>query len=108
MLAYMRAYLLILCTCIGFTTFASDDVEEIGEVWINGESFYKSIRHKKKSTLYFDHWTPFASQFLKDEEYYVALHLDESFDPLPKDEFQLPSLQTLAAIQNKEVTKKYL
>ena len=102
----MRDYLLIVFVLIGTSVFASDD-EVKEEVWIDGDSFYKSIGHKKKSTIYFKQWSGYVDQFLEDENYYVALQLDESFDPLPKDGVALPSLTTLAAISDKGLKKDY-
>ncbi|WP_420576333.1 serine hydrolase domain-containing protein [Ekhidna sp.] len=102
----MRDYLLIVFALIGTSVFASDD-EVKEEVWIDGDSFYKSIGHKKKSTIYFKQWSGYVGQFLEDENYYVALQLDEFFDPLPKDGVALPSLTTLAAISDKGLKKDY-
>ncbi|MEQ8626579.1 serine hydrolase [Ekhidna sp.] len=102
----MRGYLLIVFVFIGTSAFASDnEVKE--EVWIDGDSFYKSIRHTKKSTIYFKKWSGYVDQFLKDENYYVALQLDDQFDPLPKDVIELPSLATIAAIGDDELKKDY-
>ena len=102
----MRGYLLIVFVFIGTSAFASDnEVKE--EVWIDGDSFYKSIRHTKKSTIYFKEWSGYVDQFLKDENYYVALQLDDQFDPLPKDAIELPSLATIAAIGDDELKKDY-
>lgn len=106
MLPFMRGYLVLVFVLIGISTFASD-TETNDEVWIDGDSFYKSIRHKKKSTIYFQNWSGYVNQFLEDESYYVAIQLDRSFDPLPMDAIKLPSLATLAAIGDDEIRKDY-
>ncbi|MEP1035609.1 serine hydrolase [Ekhidna sp.] len=94
--------LVFMCSSI----FAMD--AEINEgVWIDGSSFYKSIKHKKKSTIYFSDWSPYVDQFLKDEDYYVALQLNVSFDPLPNDGINLPSLTTVAAIADRNLRHNY-
>ncbi|WP_462254349.1 serine hydrolase domain-containing protein [Ekhidna sp.] len=103
---YMRDYLLAVCTLLSTSLFALDG--EINEgVWIDGDSFYESIKHKKRSTIYFSDWSVHADQFLKDENYFVALQLNERFDPLPNDKISLPSLSTIAAIGDKELRKAY-
>ena len=81
---------------------------EISEgVWIDGSSFYKSIKHRKRSTIYFNDWTGYVDQFLKDEDYYVALQLNEGFDPLPNDNLIVPTLRTIAAMSNKASRSEY-
>lgn len=81
---------------------------EINEgVWIDGSSFYTSIKHRKSSTIYFTEWSGYIDQFLKDDDYYVALQLNESFDPLPKDDIQLLSLRTIAAIADENLRLEY-
>ena len=102
----MRDYLLIVFVLFGTFVFASDD-EVKEEVWLDGDSFYKSIRHKKKSTIYFREWSGYVDQFLKDENYYVALQLDDRFNPLPNDVIELPSLATIAAIGDDDLKKDY-
>lgn len=106
MLPFMRGYLLIVLVLLSISTFASD-VESNEEVWIDGDSFYTSIRHKKKSTIYFQQWSGYISQFLADENYFVALQLDKDFDALPNDGIDLPSLATLAAISDEDLKKDY-
>ncbi|MEP0984575.1 serine hydrolase [Ekhidna sp.] len=102
----MKSYIRILFLLISTSVF-STGVEINEGVWINGDSFYKSIKHKKKSTIYFAEWSPFADQFLKDEDYYVAIQLTNRFDPLPNDDIELPSLKTLAAVSNDDLIKDY-
>ncbi len=98
----LRLVLAFMCSSV----FAMD--AEISEgVWIDGSSFYKSIKHKKKSTIYFQDWSVFVEQFLRDKDYYVALQLDQHFDPFPNDEIALPSIATLAAIENKDLRVDY-
>ncbi|WP_436517953.1 serine hydrolase domain-containing protein [Ekhidna sp. To15] len=94
----MKALSLVLVfTCSSI--FAMD--AEINEgVWIDGSSFYKSIKHRKRSTIYFSNWSGYIDEFLKDEDYYVALQLNESFDPIPKDDVQVLSLNTITAISD--------
>ncbi|MEQ9007091.1 MAG: hypothetical protein RLP12_04340, partial [Ekhidna sp.] len=102
----MRGYLVLVFVLLSmFTTASNPELKE--EVWIDGDSFYKSIGHKKKSTIYFRTWSGYVSQFLEDDSYYVAMQLDQSFDPLPKDAIELPSLATLAAIGDDELRKNY-
>jgi len=84
------------------------EVELVNEVWIDGSSFYKSISHKKQSTIYFENWDFYAQQFLDDEDYHVALQLNTAFDPLPEDEVALPNLTTLAAISSESILMEYL
>lgn len=106
MLPFMRGYLVLVFVLLSmFTTASNPELKE--EVWIDGDSFYKSIGHKKKSTIYFRTWSGYVSQFLEDDSYYVAMQLDQSFDPLPKDAIELPSLATLAAIGDDELRKNY-
>ena len=101
----MRIYCLILAfTCL--SVFASE-VEISEGVWIDGNSFYKTINHKKNSTIYFSDWSPFANQFLTDDNYYVALQLDKNFDPLPEDGLKLPSITTISAIADEDVRHEY-
>lgn len=95
--------LLIVFATSGFAT----DLRINEGVWIDGDSFYKSIKHKKKSTIYFAEWSPFADQFLNDDDYYVAIQLNNRFDPLPKDDVELPSLKTLAAVSDSDLLKEY-
>lgn len=102
----MRNILLCACLCVSVGLLASE--REISkEVWINGSSFYKSIKHKKQSTIYFKEWSAFIEQFRKDEEYFVALQLDATFDPIPTDAIALPSLQTIAAVGDESVRTAY-
>lgn len=102
----MRVYIRIVFMLLFVPVFASD-AENREEVWIDGNSFYKSIKHQKQSTLYFERWSDFITQFLEDEDYYVALQLNETFDPLPTDGITLPSLRTLAAIGDQDLRKDY-
>ena len=76
----MRVSITTIFIMMLFMSFANDG-EERNEVWIDGSSFYKSISHKKKSTIYFKEWSAFVQQFLEDDSYFVALQLDSSFDP---------------------------
>ncbi len=102
----MKLYLLSIFTLMYTWVFAID--AEITEgVWIDGDSFYKSIKHKKKSTIYFSDWSSYIDQFLKDDNYYVALQLDNRFDPLPDDNIILPTLTTIAAIEDEHIRKNY-
>lgn len=103
---FMRGYLQIVFILIGISGFASN-TESNEEVWIDGSSFYKSIKHKKQSTLYFKEWSSYASQFLEDDNYFVAIQLDELFDPLPEDNINLPRLSTIAAISEQNLRKDY-
>lgn len=98
------SFMMILTFTIGLA--AERVLEE--EVWIDGDSFYKSIRHKKKQTLYFKEWSEYVDHFLGDDDYYVALQLNRAFDPLPKDGITLPNLQTLAAIPDDSIRLTYL
>lgn len=101
----MRAFSLV-CAFMCFSVFAKD--AEIYEgVWIDGDSFYKSLKHKKRSTIYFSDWSSYAQQFLEDKDYFVALQLDDRFDPLPNDEINLPSLTTIAAIADEKLRLDY-
>ncbi|MEO9482607.1 MAG: serine hydrolase [Ekhidna sp.] len=101
----MRVYCLILAFVCS-SVFAKE--AEINEgVWIDGNSFYKSIKHKKKSTIYFSDWSVYVDQFLADEDYYVAVQLDKSFNPLLNTEISLPSLTTIAAIADKKLRLEY-
>ena len=102
----MRSTLSILFLSLSLFTFGNEITFD-EEVWIDGTSFYKSITHSKKSTIYFKEWSGYVDQFLNDESYYVALQLDESFDPLPKDNIRLPSLGTIAAISDEDIRKEY-
>lgn len=90
----------VVCLVLAFiysSAFAMN--AEVNEgVWIDGSSFYKSIKHKKKSTIYFNDWSVHIGPYLKDDDYFVAIQLNESFDPLPSDGIELPSLSTIAAI----------
>ncbi|WP_425393053.1 serine hydrolase domain-containing protein [Ekhidna sp.] len=99
-----RLFIGLMCVC---TAILASDNETREEVWIDGDSFYKSVRHKKKSTIYFGEWSSYAAQFLEDKNYYVALQLDDRFDPLPKDDVILPSLATIAAISDPSLRKDY-
>lgn len=102
----MKLYLLSIFTLMYTWVFAID--AEIHEgVWIDGDSFYKSIKHKKKSTIYFSDWSSYIDQFLKDDNYYVALQLDDRFDPLPNNNITLPSLATVAAIEDEHLRRNY-
>lgn len=98
----IAAILVLLC----FNSHAKEGELE-DEVWIDGSSFYKSISHKKKSTIYFEEWSGYVDQFLEDETYFVALQLNASFDPLPGDNIELPSLSTLSAISNDSILTSY-
>lgn len=102
----MRVYIRIVFTLMFVPVFANH-AESGEEVWIDGNSFYKSIKHQKQSTLYFNEWSIHVNQFLDDDDYYVALQLSDAFDPLPTDNITLPSLQTLAAIGDEEIRKEY-
>lgn len=82
--------------------------ELANEVWIDGSSFYRSVPHKKMSTIYFEKWDFYVQQFLDDENYFVALQLDRNFDPLPKDDVLLPSLASVAALNSEQVVDQYL
>jgi len=106
MLPLMRAYLPLLLLLWCFVGTASHDSSR-EDVWVDGDALYKSLKHRKKSTLYFREWSGYADQFLKDENYYVALQLDKTFDPLPKDDIALPSLVSLAAIGDTDLKKEY-
>ena len=88
-------------------SFAMEE-ELANEVWIDGSSFYKSISHKKKSTIYFEQWDFYVQQFQDDENYYVALQLDKDFDPLPKDGIRLPDLTAIAALSSEPILNQYL
>ncbi|MEO1254284.1 MAG: serine hydrolase domain-containing protein, partial [Bacteroidota bacterium] len=77
------------------------------EVWIDGDSFYKSINHNKQSTIYFSEWSGYVKQFLEDDSYFVAIQLSENFDPLPNDDIKLPTLTALAAIGDKNTRTDY-
>lgn len=101
----MRTYfLLLVLTC---TSVFANDAEISEGVWIDGSSFYKSIKHKKKSTIYFSDWSGYVDQFLQDDDYYVAIQLDEYFDPLPSDQITLPTLATIGAIADKDLRNEY-
>ncbi len=102
----MRRSLSILFLSFTLLIFGSETALD-EEVWIDGTSFYKSITHSKRSTIYFKEWSAYIDQFLKDESYFVALQLNRSFDPLPKDHIRLPSLLTLAAIGDADVRVEY-
>ncbi|WP_420317519.1 serine hydrolase domain-containing protein [Ekhidna sp.] len=102
----MKNRLFILLMGLNFCVIASEN-EAKEEVWIDGDTFYKSIRHKKQSTIYFGKWSNYVSQFLEDDNYFVALQLDQQFDPLPLDDKKLPSLATLAAVSDKNTRKEY-
>ncbi|MEQ9466105.1 MAG: serine hydrolase [Ekhidna sp.] len=102
----MRGYLQIVFILICISGYALD-TEPNEEVWIDGSSFYKAIKHRKNSTLYFREWAPYARQFLEDEDYFVAIQLDKAFDPLPDDNIDLPNLTTLAAIGEPQLRQDY-
>lgn len=85
----------------------SNEEKDKNEVWVNGSSFYQSIPHKKKSTIYFETWSPYIQRMLEDEDYFVAMQLDTSFDPLPADREKLPNLTSLAAIQSEDLLNDY-
>lgn len=102
----MRTLAVLVIILFSFISYANEG-DLINEVWIDGSTFYKSISHKKKSTIYFKEWSPFVEQFLTDENYFVALQLNKNFDPLPTDDTQLPSLSTLSAITNSQLVKQY-
>lgn len=102
---FMKAFSLVFAFMYS-SVFAMD--AEINEgVWIDGNSFYKSVKHKKKPTIYFSDWSAYAEQFLEDENYYVALQFDERFDPLPNDDVILPSLATIASIADEKLRLVY-
>ena len=106
LLPSMRACFKIVLVLLCSSVFAID--AEISDgVWIDGNSFYKSIKHKKKSTIYFSDWSSYIDQFLSDEDYYVALQLNNDFDPLPHDKVKLPSLSTIAAVGDENLRSDY-
>ncbi|MEO9872811.1 serine hydrolase domain-containing protein [Ekhidna sp.] len=102
----MKRYLQIVFILNCAIVFANDS-GTLSEVWIDGSSFYKSLDHKKKTTLYFNKWTTYTEQFLSDDNYYVALQLGLTLDPLPNDNINLPSLRDLSAIENENVRIDY-
>lgn len=87
-------------------SFANEG-EATNEVWIDGSSFYKSISHKKKSTIYFHAYSPYVRQFMDDDSYYVAMQLDAAFDPIPDDAMETPTLTSLAAIDSDSILYSY-
>lgn len=101
----MKMYLFVLA--FTYTSVFANDAEISEGVWIDGSSFYKSIKHKKKSTIYFSDWSSYVVQFLEDDDYYVAIQLDEHFDPLPSDQVKLPALATIGAIAERELRNDY-
>ena len=102
----MKQFLSIIFLTCSALAFADETVFD-EEVWLDGDSFYKSINNKKKSTLYFEKWAGHVDQFLQDDSYFVALQLDETFDPLPIDDVQLPSLLMLATVGDQDIRKEY-
>ena len=103
----MKTNIAAILVLLFFNSYAKEG-EIDDEVWIDGSSFYKSISHKKKSTIYFEKWSGYVNQFLEDESYFVALQLNDSFDPLPNDEVELPTLSALAALENDSILINYL
>ncbi|SNS93874.1 CubicO group peptidase, beta-lactamase class C family [Ekhidna lutea] len=97
-----RLISIIMCASV----FANES-KTTEEVWIDGDSFYEAIKHKKKSTIYFKNWSPYISHFLEDENYFVAIQLGNTFDPLPHDQVVLPSLNALAAIEDDQLRADY-
>jgi len=93
-----------------FYSFAKER-EPANAVWIDGASFYQLTphgSHRNKSTIYFEKWDFYVQQFLEDESYYVALQLDQRFDPLPGDGLSLPHLTSIAALGNDSTLNQYL
>lgn len=103
---FIRAYATAIFVTLATLSFASEE-EDANEVWIDGSSFYKSIAHKEKSTIYFKEWSSFAQQFLEDDNYYVALQLDQTFEPIPIEGHEIPTLTSLSAISSDSVLNAY-
>lgn len=97
----------VVIILFSFFAFANEE-DRINEIWIDGSTFYTSIKHEKKSTIYFKTWSHFVHQLLLDENYYIALQLDRDFDPIPSDNLSLPDLATLSTITNDKTLLWYL
>ena len=102
----MRFFTVAILTMLMSYSFAKREALA-SEVWIDGSSFYKSVSHKTKSTIYFEKWDFYVQQFLEDKNYYVALQLDQRFDPLPEDDLSLPDLTLVAALANDSTLNQY-
>ena len=103
----MRFFTVATLTMLMSYSFAMKEALA-SDIWIDGSSFYKSVPHKMKSTIYFEKWDFYVQQFLKDEDYYVAIQLDQRFDPLPEDDLSLPDLTLVAALANDSILDQYL
>ena len=103
----MRLYLVVFVALFPFILLANED-ELRNEVWVDGSTFYKSINHRKKSTIYFKQWSDYIPQFLEDENYYTAMQLDRSFTPLPSFRHHIPNLSGLAALRSDSILNDYL
>ncbi|NQZ77423.1 MAG: beta-lactamase family protein, partial [Ekhidna sp.] len=99
---YSILSLVLLLLCAFDTELGNED-----EIWIDGGTFYKALKHEKEATIYFEEWNVHVNQFLEDPSYFVALQLDHSFDPLPDDAVTLPTLRTLAAVGDEVLLADY-
>ena len=71
-------------------------------------SFYKSLDKRKSATIYFTKWDPSVQQFISDQNYRVALQLDEKMNPSPDNDLELPNIKYLSAISDENLVVDYL
>ena len=100
-----------ICSIILFissTISFANNLELDAIVWYEGSSFYKSLHKKKKVTLYFSKWENSIPSFIEDENYDVAIQLDEGLTPFENDDESFFNLNELSRIDSEELIEEYL
>lgn len=77
------------------------------KVWLDGSIVTEKTKLKHGSVVFFSQWSDSVEEILASKDISVALRLDHSFDPIPTDSIQLPSLRVLSALDNAEILDNY-
>ncbi len=95
---------------IGIVLFVSANATENDwstGIWINGDD-YEEASNAMNQTIYFPNWDREIEKLRKEGDRFLAIQLDDRFDPLPFDQINLPSLSAIAAVGVNETIEDYL
>ncbi len=100
-----------ICSIILLISLSTTSAGEKGPdavIWYDGSTFYKQLDKDKSATIYFSNWEQRVQQFVNDENYRVAMQLDNQLNPSPDQKLSLPSLRHLSAISDQTLVEEYL